>query len=639
MQADPSTIPDKDFVLPEPRSEQPFANGIPLLPDVCDPDKLTEDCFKALDADEHGAYLYFENNHTCTQDEQYKVKLGLWDSQDLLKYASRWSVERSSRDVVSAEYWMGSNWREYATRIKGNLGRASDFVNNKDNKKSYISISCRDPQTKCKKRVVGQEKKVVGGYAWNVDWSFWTYGHINMCRDGPYYKLEDIPGTMDHINYYRKTKQIDKLQNMRYYQSYGQYFLHEMMHLRSTWYPEPHIEDKYLKGAEGKFDGDLPAYGPKNVHRLAKIDAEGDALEISGAKVSTINADSYAMLVNSIFWWDVTQYFPGVPGNKEGDGPPTIDPPPIALLPTVYMGNLSDISTLSIGSIDDALNTAIDLALADETSSSSAPAAQDNNACHGISGDYWVMSRDVAIDNVKDFCSQNSLTKKYNEGSVNELELSVKKLNDTMSTQGPQNAPDCIGYFQNAVLDGCDGADVVNNPHNYKFGSTLTTASGWEFKMTPLSKQVNEVNCDVSYKFWFDRFEIRGKNLPDALLGANGEGLRDELSGCGALTNWNFERTPEDCCFQWYATGQLPVGTKACVGRALMSAGGSGKGHCKRKRRVDDFAIDNWPGYGDENMHVFNTTSSPLQRDDIDTWPGYGDESKHVFKNGKKSSW
>jgi hypothetical protein len=106
-----------------------------------------------------------------------------------------------------------------------------------------------------------------------------------------------------------------------------------------------------------------------------------------------------------------------------------------------------------------------------------APAPQpDKNACHGIGGDYWVMSRDVAVGNVKDFCGQTDQTKKYNTGSVNELELSVKKLGD--DKKGPKDSPDCAARFQTAVIDGCDGGDTLNNPHNYKFGSTLTTGDG-----------------------------------------------------------------------------------------------------------------------------------------------------------------
>ena len=237
-------------------------------------------------------------------------------------------------------------------------------------------------------------------------------------------------------------------------------------------------------------------------------------------------------------------------------------------------------------------------------------AAQDNNACHGISGDFWVMSRDVAVENAKAFCSQTEKTVTYNQGSVNELSLSVRKPGN--DSKVPTDAPDCVGRFQNAVIDGCDGADAVNNPHNYKFGSVLTTADGWEYKMTPLSKQVNEVSCDVSYKFLWDAIEIRGKDLPDAKLGADGEGLRQQLSGCGALTEWQFEQTPDDAKFQWYASCRLPVGTKDCVGVALMSAGGADKGNCQ--------------GVGKRAANVRRRSSG------IEDWPGYGDESKHVFR-------
>lgn len=130
------------------------------------------------------------------------------------------------------------------------------------------------------------------------------------------------------------------------------------------------------------------------------------------------------------------------------------------------------------------------------------------------------------------------------------------------------------------MIDGCDGNDPVNNPHDYKFGSTLTLGNGWVFKMEPLSLQVIEDSCDVSYKFIYDGFEVRGKDWPDSKLGANGEGLKAQLKGCGALTDWGFEWTPKDVKYQWYAHGRLPIGTKSCVGRAVESAGGSSVGNC-----------------------------------------------------------
>lgn len=33
-------------------------------------------------------------------------------------------------------------------------------------------------------------------------------------------------------------------------------------------------------------------------------------------------------------------------------------------------------------------------------------AGKDENKCHGVGGDYWVMHRDTAVNNVKDFCNQ-----------------------------------------------------------------------------------------------------------------------------------------------------------------------------------------------------------------------------------------
>lgn len=93
--ADPTTVPESDFALSEPRTAEPFVNGIPTLPDVCISSNLTEDCFRALDNDEQGAYLWLENGHGmlmssfgycwvtntddcegCTPEQEDKLKRG-----------------------------------------------------------------------------------------------------------------------------------------------------------------------------------------------------------------------------------------------------------------------------------------------------------------------------------------------------------------------------------------------------------------------------------------------------------------------------------------------------------------------------------------------------------------------------------
>lgn len=42
---------------------------------------------------------------------------------------------------------------------------------------------------------------------------------------------------------------------------------------------------------------------------------------------------------------------------------------------------------------------------------------------------------------------------------------------------------------------------------------------------------------DVSYKFAFDSFEVRGKKFDAAKLGDNRSGLETQIKGCGAVTN------------------------------------------------------------------------------------------------------
>ncbi|KAL9579508.1 MAG: hypothetical protein Q9203_006664 [Teloschistes exilis] len=118
------------------------------------------------------------------------------------------------------------------------------------------------------------------------------------------------------------------------------------------------------------------------------------------------------------------------------------------------------------------------IASAAQAKSTEAPAAdaKDDIKCHGVGGDFWVIHRDTAAKNAEDFCAQGSKSVEYNQDSVDHLRLSIHLLTD--GTKGPSDAPDCLDNFVKTVLNGCDGNDKINNPHNYKFGSTLTLASG-----------------------------------------------------------------------------------------------------------------------------------------------------------------
>ncbi|KAL2045470.1 hypothetical protein N7G274_001898 [Stereocaulon virgatum] len=86
--------------------------------------------------------------------------------------------------------------------------------------------------------------------------------------------------------------------------------------------------------------------------------------------------------------------------------------------------------------------------------------------------------------------------------------------------------------------------------------------------------------CGDWYKVVLDYFEIRGVSFDPDKFGADGAGLKKQIEGCGKLTKWSFTYTPNDPRFAWFAHGQLPLGTKACVGRAVVSAGGEGPDGC-----------------------------------------------------------
>jgi hypothetical protein len=562
----------------------------------------------------------------CDDERKFKIT-DAWDEANLLAQAQT-TFKLGYEYNIPHTQWLGENWNDesswipwrydYRKLIGDNFRRLNQLFSDNAQPKEYIYWYCFDWGNHC--------GPLVQAYSWDSNGLFWSNHYTVFCP--PFFNERKTLAKQILDN----EGEIHKQKVMEYFQlNRGQIMFHEIWHY-----------------------GRLVS-SPRTTDYRYQAQASWELARDDGTAYAYVNADSYALDAVAIY---VQQHYKSsmspVPVKElskfDAAAAAAVEQPPNDTAIALTFGDQPPpgwvAPTSSNGEPDLSLWTEVHLSKEPASASSSmapqstptpAPAPQpDKNACHGINDDYWVMSRDVVVGNVKDFCGQTDQTKKYNTGSVNELELSVKKLND--DKKGPKDSPDCVARFQNAVIDGCDGGDSVNNPHNYKFGATLTTGDGWEYKMTPLSKQVNEVGCDVSYKFLYDAFEIRGKNFPDAKLGANGEGLHGQLSGCGDLTKWKFETTPDDCCFQWFASGQLPIGTKSCVGNAVESAGASSNGNChgagKRDVNARD-SIDNWPGYGDENRHVFKNDTQ-AKRDGIAAWPGYGDEGRHVFKNGKR---
>ncbi|OKO93925.1 hypothetical protein PENSUB_12204 [Penicillium subrubescens] len=134
---------------------------------------------------------------------------------------------------------------------------------------------------------------------------------------------------------------------------------------------------------------------------------------------------------------------------------------------------------------------------------------------------------------------------------------------DLGSTTSPSKA-DFAKLFS-ADEEGFDSSTTTTTTHTTTASAPTATADD---------------TCKESYKFFWDHFEIHGKNFDPSKFGKDGSGLKKQIGGCGALSGWHFE-TDTSGGWQWHAKGNLPIGSKDCVGRAVVSAGGEGPDGCK----------------------------------------------------------
>ncbi|KAI9851348.1 MAG: hypothetical protein M1838_003904 [Thelocarpon superellum] len=199
--------------------------------------------------------------------------------------------------------------------------------------------------------------------------------------------------------------------------------------------------------------------------------------------------------------------------------------------------------------------------------------------CNGIVGRRYV-TRDAAVKAARHFCNHKATAFEYNHGTEDGIRMKIENLNKVKDDLTKPSAIECVGIFVYHIIDGCD-VDSVRNPAGYKYGGNYLTTNGWLFTAEPLHEHLIESSCDVSFHVFEDLFEIRGKNFPNELLGPEGEGLLKEVEYCGPVKRWQFEHTPDDVTFDWYAHGILPLWTRDCVGWALLSAGGLSRGRCR----------------------------------------------------------
>jgi len=87
-------------------------------------------------------------------------------------------------------------------------------------------------------------------------------------------------------------------------------------------------------------------------------------------------------------------------------------------------------------------------------------------------------------------------------------------------------------------------------------------------------------SCHTRYKVVLDTFDIYGNDWDDAKRDAGGDpgsgnGLHTQISGCAKVSKWTFEPVTPTADAQWtfHAFGQITIWQKACIERAIVSAG------------------------------------------------------------------
>ncbi|RAR16231.1 Metalloproteases (zincins), catalytic [Stemphylium lycopersici] len=207
-----------------------------------------------------GGELKWDSDNKCDDSQKSKFQTAAWDAYILAQFSDREPDGHDAKDIALWETWIGPN---YASQ---------------------------------QKRIV--DGKAVGGYAWtSKGWFGYYYYYITMCN--PFFQSDDLMAKIDQIENQLNEGDTEMAKQAVWQKNSGHMFLHEMMHLGSVGQPE--IGDQRV----GPGQSAPLAYGPYWVNRLARLGTNG-----GGAEIASINADSYAWLANSRYFWDLTGYFP-----------------------------------------------------------------------------------------------------------------------------------------------------------------------------------------------------------------------------------------------------------------------------------------------------------------------------------------
>jgi hypothetical protein len=388
------TAPPQSLSFP---SKAPKPPPIENLPEICDGEAPSDDCFKALGS---GSYIKFDPESQCTEDQKSTLETAVWDAFTLALWSANFPDVDGVHGQAAGKYYMGPDYANFQGRITGNLKRAAAFKGTPGSSES-ITVSCKDEKMNCGKVI---DRKAVGGYAWSKHYFGWGWYHyITLCP--AYFSLDSLDTKMSDVEDDLRRGSTTMATDMAWLRTTGQFFLHEMMHLQLVYNGEPEIIDEYV-APKADNPGSWKAYGANLVHKLASRELEKGG----GATRASTNADSYAVLANCLWWWSVTGYFPGVPDTTKSQSD-SIDDTPVFLHIDLQENN-TNVTTADFNALYDAeLSTYGEPPDQDpDNDTSQSSSGPDNLECHGISGDVFILNSGIAIQNAKSFCSQSEMS-------------------------------------------------------------------------------------------------------------------------------------------------------------------------------------------------------------------------------------
>ncbi|KAF2113969.1 SGNH hydrolase-type esterase domain-containing protein [Lophiotrema nucula] len=208
--------------------------------------------------------------------------------------------------------------------------------------------------------------------------------------------------------------------------------------------------------------------------------------------------------------------------------------------------------------------------------------------CNDVSSRRY-LDQPTLEQNFKDFCTKSAATWRvalagskfqlsYNDGTPDHVVITIDW------PPGPYNyeifEEEC-SYYMAVLTNGCS-LPGPNNLMNWKHGGSISDNNGIKYTLEPnadrpLPLSEPRGSCHVERHGIFFEWDIFGAGFATNDWGQSKGGLRDQIQGCGILSDWKFEYydTLQTNGAEWHASGKLRVGMKAyCIGRAIESAGG-----------------------------------------------------------------